>query len=746
MEYTVKSAWEEWEITDFEPLGRGGYGRVYKAVKKDSYGGTPMYAAIKIISVPSQEDEEDIAGQKLAAENSATYLEQIKNEYVHEIELMINLRGMPNIIHIEDYKVVGKEEKPGWDIHIRMELLESFSSYSDRTAEGKLSEQEIIKVGTDICSALERCAKQPVPVIHRDIKPANILVAKSGDYVLSDFGIARKAEKTTYTKGRGTERYIAPEIYSGGHYDAKADIYSLGLVLYELSNNGKPPFCPPDEQIIIPSKRTEAAKKRLSGEKLPPPVNASGQMAQVVLTACEFDPAKRFQSAGEFKSALESIKKSGYKPERNIKKIYAAATALMAVIALCAAIYIGANLFAPTVLSLEIEPQYVTLSIQQTTNLTISKIMSNGDVITINPNNLAWESENGNIAKIDGNRILGVNFGTTTIHGYYQDNIISLIVNVVEPMEGLTDIVLQYQLGGKVKLFGGTNEREHIDGALDGVASFVLPASIAAADDGTIYIADSMVLRRIYDGTVEIAEIAPFYMTPDIVRCNKNDVYIATRAWEKADGGTSYAVIKLGQDNKAEVLYTADAFYTSIADFGFGGDLLYFIERNEVFGEIYLKTLNLQDYEDIRQICKLAKGTNTLAIGENSEIYLANQETGVIQVYDGELKYFAGIENARAFIDGSAPLFFMPQKIKYADGTLYVWDFNTLRKIEIVDEKNIYCTTLAGQASPDFDMEIEPENDAESVILANSSMCDFAVVDGTVILTDPKRGVIWRIG
>ena len=777
MEHMVKSAWDEWEIAETKPLGKGGFGKVYKAVKKDSYTNVEMYSAIKIISIPSDEDEEDIAVQRLNSEFSKNYLDKIKNECVNEIELMINLRGMPNIIHIEDYKVVEKEKCSGWNIYIRMELLTGFADYIDQTENGRLTEKEIIRVGTAICSALEWCAKQPAPVIHRDIKPANILVSKSGDYVLSDFGIARRAERASvHTKGIGTERYIAPEVYNGNNYDAKADIYSLGLVLYELLNNGKPPFCNPEEQIILPVRRTEVIRKRLSGEILPPPVNASEQMAQVVLKACEFGPARRFQSASEFKVALETVKKSESKtdnieiieiigepdkiliepdipPKKRRKNISVILISFLAVIILFITGYLGVNFFSPTVVALEIEPQYVTLSIQQTSNLTASRIMSNGDIVKMNPNNLIWESVDNNIAQVDGNRILGINIGTTTINGQYQNNIIKLIVNVVDPMDGLTDVAQQYELGHTVKLFGGTTAREHIehiDGLLNGEARFVSPGSVAVTDNVTIYVADSGILRRIKDNIVESIEIEPSYIIPNIVRCNicesrQNDVYILTKEWGEADGGMSYGIVKLLNDNTAEEIYVTDAFYTTINDFGFLNDFLYFIERNEVFNETWLKSLNLRNFEDIRQICKLAKGTNSLTFGENNLIYLANQETGVIQVYDGELRYFAGIENEKAFIDGSAPLFYMPQKIKYADNALYVWDYNTLRKIKIEDEKNIYCTTLAGQAYPELDFDIELEYNAESIILSNSNISDFAVIDGAVLLTDPKRGVIWYV-
>jgi hypothetical protein len=132
---------------------------------------------------------------------------------------------------------------------------------------------------------------------------------------------------------------------------------------------------------------------------------------------------------------------------------------------------------------------------------------------------------------------------------------------------------------------------------------------------------------------------------------------------------------------------------------------------------------------------------------EQGSVYLANPESGTIQVYrDGKLSYFAGIENEKAFIDGSAPLFFMPQAIKYSDGFLYVWDFNILRRIEIIGKTAGECITIAGEASPEFDMEITQTTwAAEDIVLPNSKLMDFAVTDEGILLTDPMRGVVWWV-
>lgn len=174
-----------------------------------------------------------------------------------------------------------------------MELLTPLSTYiADKT----LSEEEVIKLGTDICTALELCARRNI--IHRDIKPENIFVNQFGDFKLGDFGIARKLENMTGVMSqKGTYSYMAPEIEKGEQYDATVDLYSLGLVLYRFTNKNRLPFLYTERQLLSPSERMESVRRRMSGEPLPAPCDASPMMAKIILCACQPNPADRFSIA-----------------------------------------------------------------------------------------------------------------------------------------------------------------------------------------------------------------------------------------------------------------------------------------------------------------------------------------------------------------------------------------------------------------------------------------------------------------
>ena len=297
----LSEIWPEWSVE--RKIGKGAYGVVYEAKRTDHT--VESKAAIKVITIPESESElASLRAEGLSEDDTKKYLEGIVNDFVKEIQLMESFKGVQNIVSVEDYKVVEKtgETEIGWTIYIRMELLTPFNDYiADKT----MTEEEVIRLGTDICTALELCARQKV--IHRDIKPENIFVNQFGDYKLGDFGIARKLENVTGgLSQKGTYNYMAPEVEKSGQYDLTVDLYSLGLVLYRLLNNNLLPFLTSENQLS-PNGRMEAVRKRMDGMEFPPPKEASSAMAQVILKACAYEPSNRYQSATEMKRALEKV-------------------------------------------------------------------------------------------------------------------------------------------------------------------------------------------------------------------------------------------------------------------------------------------------------------------------------------------------------------------------------------------------------------------------------------------------------
>lgn len=298
----LKQIWPDWTIV--AKLGEGSFGKVYKAERNEM--GTTFTSAIKIISIPKNDSEiETIRAEAgLDEQSTSTYFRTLVDDCVNEIKMMESFKGTQNIVSVEDYKVVPCQNKIGWTIFIRMELLTSFIAYTKNKV---MTEKDVIKLGIDICSALECCAK--LNVMHRDIKPENIFVSSFGDFKLGDFGIARKLEKTNSGMSmKGTYNYMAPEIYGGnGQYDYKSDIYSLGIVLYKLLNNNRFPLVDAKSNAVTYQQMQKAFEQRMSGAKLPRPMTASDALSNVVLVACAFDPEDRFSTASALKAALMNV-------------------------------------------------------------------------------------------------------------------------------------------------------------------------------------------------------------------------------------------------------------------------------------------------------------------------------------------------------------------------------------------------------------------------------------------------------
>lgn len=294
------SVWPEWKI--IEKIGEGSFGKVYKAQR--TVNGKIFYSAIKIITIPSSQSElNSIRSENGNDQSAREYFKNLMEECVQEVSTMEYFRGNSHVVSVEDYKVVEYLDDIGWDIYIRMEYLTSFLEYC---AGKQLKEEDVIRMGIDLCKALEYCQK--LNIIHRDIKPENIFVSRFGEFKLGDFGIARELERSmSGLSKKGTYSYMAPEMYRGEVYDNRVDIYSLGLVLYKLRNNNRMPFMNLEKQLITYRDKELALAKRMSGEQMQPPVQASEELAQVILKACAYRVEERYKTPERLRIDLEKV-------------------------------------------------------------------------------------------------------------------------------------------------------------------------------------------------------------------------------------------------------------------------------------------------------------------------------------------------------------------------------------------------------------------------------------------------------
>lgn len=305
------SVWPEWKI--IEKIGEGSFGKVYKAQRTDQ--GKTFYSAIKVITIPSSQGElSSVRSENPDEQSVKEYFHSLVEDCIQEVNTMEYFRGNSHVVSVEDYKVVEYLDDIGWDIYIRMEYLTGFLDYC---AGKELSEKEVLQLGIDLCKALEYCQKQNI--IHRDIKPENIFVSRFGEFKLGDFGIARELDRNASgLSKKGTFSYMAPEMYKGENYDHRVDIYSLGIVLYKLRNHNRLPFISLGKQLITYRDKESALTRRMSGEELPVPAEAGDGLSQVICKACAYRREDRYQTAEEFRDALESLKYQ--KPQDTVRK------------------------------------------------------------------------------------------------------------------------------------------------------------------------------------------------------------------------------------------------------------------------------------------------------------------------------------------------------------------------------------------------------------------------------------------
>ena len=307
------SVWPEWEL--IEKIGEGSFGKVYKAKRTER--GRSFYSAIKIISIPASKGELDSVRAEMNNEQSTReYFRNLVEDCIQEIYTMEHFCGNSHVVSFEDFKVVEYLDEIGWDISIRMEYLTSFMDYCT----GKeLTEKEVIKLGCDLAMALIYCRK--LNIIHRDVKPENIFVSRFGDFKLGDFGIAREQAHTMSNMSKkGTYSYMAPEIYKGEKYDSSIDIYSLGIVLYKLMNQNRLPFLSLDKQLITYRDKETALARRMAGEKMPVPVNASAAFSHIILKACAYEPGKRYRKPEDMLRDLEKLRLAPVNAEKEWEK------------------------------------------------------------------------------------------------------------------------------------------------------------------------------------------------------------------------------------------------------------------------------------------------------------------------------------------------------------------------------------------------------------------------------------------
>jgi serine/threonine protein kinase/lipopolysaccharide biosynthesis regulator YciM len=258
-----------------EELGKGGMGKLYRALDKK----LNEEVALKLI-------KPEIASDRKTLERFSNEL-KVARKIVHK-----NVGRMYHLSEDRRTHYITMEYVPGED-------LKSFIRRS-----GQLAVGTTIRIAKQVCDGLAEA--HTLGVVHRDLKPSNIMIDKDGNARIMDFGIARSLKAKGITGAGvmiGTPEYMSPEQIEGKEVDQRSDIYSLGVILYEMVT-GRVPF-EGDTPFII------GVKHKSEEPKDPKELNAQipEDLSRVILKCMEKDKGERYQSAGEVRSELTKIEK-----------------------------------------------------------------------------------------------------------------------------------------------------------------------------------------------------------------------------------------------------------------------------------------------------------------------------------------------------------------------------------------------------------------------------------------------------
>ena len=250
---------------------------------------------IKVVSVPASGRELDallLTGAFSSREDACAYFLDKAQDIVKEAELLTKLSSLEGFVPYKEWGIMESTERIGYEVHLAGDYRLSLERFFRRHA---MTHLKAINLGLDLCAALAVCRR--LGYLYVALKPSNVFVSHDQEYRIGDLGfVSMSALAYTSLPDKYRSVYTPPEITDAySELNTTMDTYAAGLILYQAYNNGLLPF--------------EAA---MPEEPLPPPLHADAEMAQIILKACAYDPAQRWQDPVEMGQAIvDYMQKNG---------------------------------------------------------------------------------------------------------------------------------------------------------------------------------------------------------------------------------------------------------------------------------------------------------------------------------------------------------------------------------------------------------------------------------------------------
>lgn len=304
MSNSLNPVFGEWYVG--RQLGNGTDGKAF-TIYKEKYDGTRETSVMKILRLGENRNERKTFNLDGALEEEIQEgFDKIIAKIIKNIETVKKADNGKFFIKYEDLELRNASDGKGRLILIKLEegksLAEVLKGFS-------FTLEETYRLGINICQALQKC--RSFGYIYPNLKPENILFDRDGRCKIGDFGSFSCLEpaKTSISYKR-TQYYMAPEFIKTGNINCTCDTYSLGLILYMLTNRGRLPFTEPYPQNETINSLNESVIRRQKGEELPKPALASESLWRIIRKACAFKPNDRYftpeQMLSDLKNALNN--------------------------------------------------------------------------------------------------------------------------------------------------------------------------------------------------------------------------------------------------------------------------------------------------------------------------------------------------------------------------------------------------------------------------------------------------------